>query len=87
MTKEASMTLRKRPDPLLNIKGQVARVLLDAGGTALTHRDMAAMLNTDWDKIHMSLRSLHDDGAIKIDRNRIIVERELLRKAAGACRA
>jgi len=83
------MTLRKRSSSLLNIKGQVARVLLDhAGGSAdgqnrLTHRDMAAMLNTDWDKIHTSLRSLHDEGAIKIDRHRIIVEKDLLLKAAG----
>ena len=72
------------------IRGQVAQVLLDhAGGSSnqpnrLTHRDIATMLNTDWDKIHLSLKSLHEEGAIKIDRHRIIIEPELLQKAAGA---
>lgn len=84
----ASMTLKKRSKSLVYIKGQVAQVLLDyAGDTAdgqnrLTHRDMAEMLNTDWDKIHTSLKSLNDEGAIKIDRHRIIVEKELLQKVA-----
>lgn len=82
------MAFKKQEKSLSNIKGQVAQVLLDhagenAGGpNRLTHRDMAAMLNTDWYKIHSSLRSLHDEGAIKIDRHRIIVEKELLQKVA-----
>jgi hypothetical protein len=82
------MRLRKREKSLLNIKGQVAQVLLDHAGESaggqnqLTHRDMAEMLNTDWYNIHSSLKSLNDEGAIKIDRHRIIVEKELLQKAA-----
>ncbi len=82
------MALKKRDNSLVQIKGQVAQVLLDhagdnAGGQKrLTHRDMAAMLNTDWDKIHTSLKSLNDEGAIKIDGHRIIVEKELLQKVA-----
>lgn len=82
------MTLRKRQKSLPHIKGQVAQVLLDhagdnsSGQNRLTHRDMAEMLNTDWDKIHTSLKSLHDDGAIRIDGHRIIVEKDLLQKAA-----
>lgn len=80
--------MAKREKSLRKIKGRVAQVLLDHAGenadgqNSLTHRDMAAMLNTDWDKIHTSLKSLHDEGAIKIDRNRIIVERGLLQKVA-----
>ena len=75
---------------LQRIRGQVAQVLLEHAGdnagrqNRLSHRDMATMLNTDWDKIHLSLKSLHEEGAIKIDRHRIIVEKELLQKAAGA---
>lgn len=82
------MTLAERS--FKRIRGQVAQVLLDhaandaGGNNRLTHRDMAEMLNTGWDKIHLSLKSLHDEGAIKIDRHRIIIETELLQKAAGA---
>ena len=82
------MTLAKREKSLLKIKGRVAQVLLDYAGedsgepNRLTHRDMAVILNTDWVKIHNSLKSLHDEGAIKIDRNRIIVEKEVLQKVA-----
>jgi hypothetical protein len=83
------MTLRKQDRVFVNIKGRLAQVLLDhAGGSTggqnhLTHRDMAAMLNTDWDMIHSSLVSLNNEGAIKIDRHRIIVEPERLQKVAG----
>jgi len=81
------MTLAEQS--IKHIRGQVAQVLLDhavnnSRKNRLTHREMAEMLNTGWDKIHLSLRSLHDEGAIKIDRNRIIIETELLQKAAGA---
>ena len=82
------MTLTKWDKSLVKMKGRVAQVLLDyAGDTArgqnrLTHRDMATMLNTDWIVIHSSLKSLHDEGAIKIDHHRIIVEKELLQKVA-----
>jgi hypothetical protein len=81
--------LAVREDSILDIKGQVAQILLDYAGNntsrpnQLTHRDMATMLNTGWDKIHLSLKSLHEEGAIKIDRNRIIIEPKMLQKMAG----
>lgn len=83
------MTLAKQDRAMQNVRVRVARVLLEraqgsaAGQNRVTHRDMATMLNTGWDKIHSSLRSLHEEGAIKIDRHRIIIETELLQKAAG----
>ena len=83
------MTLAGQDQSLIDIRGQVAQVLLERAGNGingqnrLTHRDMATMLNTGWDKIHLSLKSLHEEGAIKIDRHRIIIETELLQKAAG----
>ena len=82
------MTIQKQDNSLTNIKGQVAQVLLDHAGdreggqNRLTHRDMAAMLNTDWNKIHTSLRCLHEEGAIKIDGHRIVIEVGLLQKVA-----
>jgi hypothetical protein len=83
------MMLAVRDNSIVDIKGQVAQVLLEHAGDSanrhnqLTHRDMAAMLNTGWDKIHLSLKSLHEEGAIKIDRNRIIIEKKTLQKLAG----
>jgi hypothetical protein len=79
----------EQDNSILHIRGQVAQVLLEHAGdntnrrNQLTHRDMATMLNTGWDKIHLSLKSLHDEGAIKIDRNRIIIETKRLQELAG----
>jgi len=84
------ITLAMQDGALKNIKGQVARILLEHakdgtdGHHPLTHRTMATMLNTGWDKIYLSLKSLHEEGAIIIDRNRIIIKSELLQKLAGA---
>ena len=74
---------------MMNIRRQVAGILLEHAGNGsgdghqLTHRTMATMLNTGWDKVYISLKSLHDEGAIKIDRNRIIVKMDVLQKIAG----
>jgi hypothetical protein len=71
------------------IRGVVAKVLLDhaVGGSGerprLAQRDIAAMAGTDWYTVHMSLRSIRDEGAIKIERNRIIVNKESLQRLAG----
>jgi hypothetical protein len=83
------MMLAEKDDSILYIRGQVAQVLLEQAGDntnrqhRITHRDMATLLNTGWDKIHLSLKSLHEEGAIKIDRNRIIIETKRLQKVAG----
>ena len=83
------MAIAERDKSFENIRGQVARVLLDHAGdntngrNRLTHRDMAEMLDTDWDKVHLSLKSLHELGAITIDRNRLIIKTDTLQKVAG----
>jgi hypothetical protein len=75
---------------LIDIRRQVAGILLEhagngaGGGQQLTHRSLAKMLNTGWDKVYISLKSLNDEGAIKIDRNRIIVKPALLQKVAAS---
>jgi hypothetical protein len=75
---------------LMNIRSQVAGILLKravdgaSGEPQLTHRSMAKMLNTGWDKVYISLKSLNEEGAIKIDRNRIIVKPALLQKVAAS---
>jgi DNA-binding GntR family transcriptional regulator len=85
------------PVPLLkqgrnasNVRRLVARVLLERardstlGRPRLTQRDIAAVIGADWEMVHMSLRSLENEGAIRIERHRIIVnERSLQRMANG----
>ena len=70
------------------VRGRVARLLLEHtgagnnGNNRLTQRDMAEMLGTGWAKVHLSLKSLCREGIIRIERNRMIVNKELIRKAA-----
>jgi Mn-dependent DtxR family transcriptional regulator len=72
-----------------DIKEQVARLLLEhADGrsnrkTLLAQRDIAEMLGANWNSVHDSLRSLYSDGIIRIERNRIILNRERIQKVAG----
>jgi DNA-binding MarR family transcriptional regulator len=67
----------------------VARVLLDCasdsttGRSRLAQRDIAALTGTDWGTVHMSLKSLQDEGVIRIERHRIVLNKELLQKVAG----
>ena len=83
------MTLAAGNLDFTQIRGVVARVLLDhaADGNGerprLAQRDIAAMAGTDWYTVHMSLKSIRDEGAIRIERNRIIVNKESLQRLAG----
>jgi hypothetical protein len=67
----------------------IARILLDyAGDTTpgrgrLTQRDIAATAGTDWETVHASLRYFQQEKAIRIERNRLIINRERLNKEAG----
>ncbi|MCJ7769718.1 MAG: Crp/Fnr family transcriptional regulator, partial [Dehalococcoidales bacterium] len=60
--------------------GRVARILLEyaADGASpvprLTQRDMAAMAGTAREVVSRSLKTLEEDGLIKIDRHRIIIK-------------
>jgi len=73
---------------LIDIRGRVARVLLEyandgaSGRPRVAQRDIAATAGTDWGMVHMSLKSMQDEGAIKIDRSRLIINKELLQKVA-----
>ncbi len=74
----------------IRIRAQLAGVLLERAGDGadrqnrLAQRDIAAMLATGWDMVHLSLKSLHKEGAIRIEHNRIIINKELLQKLAIA---
>jgi len=72
-----------------SIRSQVARILLErassgnGGRNLLAQRDIADILDTTWSTVHESLNSLFNEGAIKIDGRRIILNKDLILKAAG----
>jgi len=83
------MTLKEQAQPFYQARGQVARILLehagngDKGNNRLTQRDIATTLGTGWDIIHVTLKSLYQEGIIRMEHNRIIINKELLQKVAG----
>jgi DNA-binding GntR family transcriptional regulator len=84
-----NMTVSEQDQSFSKIKGQVARILLEHTGDSnngqnrLAQRDIATMIDTGWDMVHLALKSLYHDGIIRIDRNRIMLNKELIQKAAG----
>lgn len=75
--------------PSIKAIGLVARVLLDyaADNTAerhgLSQHDIATLTGTDWQTVHISLKSLQEEGAIRIERHRMILNKALLQEVAG----
>jgi DNA-binding transcriptional regulator YhcF (GntR family) len=71
---------------LSQAKSQIAKVLLKNAGDAslkrqrLNQRDMASLLGVEWETVHKSLESLKNEGAIRLERHRIIINKELLNK-------
>lgn len=67
-----------------DVRQRVAVVLLQHAGTDtvrrpnLSQREMAAMLGTSWDMVNNSLKSLQAEGAIRIDRHRIVINKKAL---------
>ena len=67
----------------------VARVLLErvenmtAGQSHLALRDIAAMADTNREIVRTSLNSLQDEGGIRFERHRMIINRQTLQKLAG----
>jgi CRP-like cAMP-binding protein len=72
------------------VSGRVAKILLEYGGKdsgenpRLTQQEIAAMIGTAREMVGRSLKSLEEEGAIRIERNRIILaDRGILRGLAG----
>jgi hypothetical protein len=67
----------------------IAKILLEyardgmPGRGRLTQRDIAAMAGTDWETVHVSLTYFQQEKAIRIERNRLIINKEMLGKEAG----
>jgi len=73
-----------------HVTGRVAKILLENSGDGskekhrLTQQDMAAMAGTAREVVGRSLKSLEDDGVIKIDRHRIVIKDiDMLKDIAG----
>ena len=89
ISQDVPTTLLAHDRPFSQVRGMVAKVLLEYAGDSatklrqLTQRDIAVLIGTDWATVHISLKSLQDKGAIRIEHQRIIVKKELLQNFAG----
>jgi CRP-like cAMP-binding protein len=73
-----------------HVTGRVAKMLLEYAGDKtgdrprLTQQEMAAMIGTAREMVGRSLKNLEGDGAIRMERSRIIItNQKALREAAG----
>jgi CRP/FNR family transcriptional regulator len=73
-----------------NVTGRVAKILLEYAGDGtgerprLTQQEMAAMIGTAREMVGRSLKTLEEQGTIRLDRHRIIItDKEALRETAG----
>jgi len=73
-----------------HVTGRVAKILLEYAGDGtgekprLTQQEMAAMIGTAREMVGRSLKTLEEEGTIRLDRHRIIItNREALREMAG----
>jgi len=74
-----------------HVIGRIAKLLLDYAGDGasprprLTQQDMAAIVGSAREVVGRSLKSLEEEGAIKMERNRIVVtDKEILEKMVKA---
>ena len=73
-----------------HVSGRVAKILLEYTGSAgsanprLTQQEIAAIIGTAREMVGRSLKNLEGEGAIKMERNRIIItNKETLKEIAG----
>lgn len=73
-----------------NVTGRVAKVLLEYAGDRtgenprLTQQEMAAMIGTAREMVGRSLKTLEEEGTIRMERNRIVItDHKTLREMAG----
>jgi CRP-like cAMP-binding protein len=73
-----------------HVTGRVAKVLLEYAGDGtderprLTQQEMAAMIGTAREMVGRSLKTLEEEGTIRMEHNRVIItDQETLREVAG----
>ena len=72
----------------LHVNGRVAKILLEYAGNGekprLTQQEMAAMIGTAREMVGRSFRNLESEGAIRVERNHIIIaDHATLKRIAG----
>lgn len=73
-----------------HIKRIVAEVLLNkinnvsVDANRFSIRDIASLLDTDRETVRLSLQTLQTEGAIRIDRSRVLINKGLLQKIVDA---
>jgi DNA-binding MarR family transcriptional regulator len=86
---DTPMTSIAQGKSFIHIRGLIAKILLENAGDGtngqnrVAQRDIAMTVGTDWGMVHMSLKSMQDEGAIRIERHRLIINKGLLQKLAG----
>jgi hypothetical protein len=85
---KVSLPLPPAGPSLAEARRFVAGALLARAGDGsrprLTVRDVVIASGTDWEAVRLSLRSLQEEGAIRLERHRLFIRRDLLRQAAAA---
>ena len=71
-----------------DIRRRLAGILLQYAGSGkarrpgISQREMTVILDTSWDTVSSSLKSLQAEGAIRIDRHRIVINKKALERIA-----
>ena len=86
------MTLSVQDRSLIQARKLIAKVLFDytpdnkTEGRHLSQQNLAMLAGISWEMVHASLLSLQNEGAVRIERHRMVVNRDCLQNAIGVSR-
>ena len=83
------MTLSVQDRSLIQARKLLAKVLFEytldnkTEGRHLSQQNLAMLAGISWDMVHASLLSLQNEGAVRIERHRMVVNRDFLQNVIG----
>lgn len=83
------MTLLMQDRSFIQARKLVATVLFEytmdnkTEGRHLSQQNLAMLAGISWEMVHASLLSLQNEGAIRIERHRMVVNRDFLQNVIG----
>ena len=83
------MTLSVQDRSLVQARKLLAKVLFEytldnkTEGRHLSQQNLAMLAGISWDMVHASLLSLQNEGAVRIERHRMVVNRDFLQNVIG----
>ena len=86
------MTLSVQDRSLVQARKLLAKVLFEyttnnkTEGHHLSQQNLAMLAGISWEMVHASLLSLQNEGAVRIERHRMVVNRDCLQNAIGVSR-